>query len=72
MGKKWRLAVHDLHGNRLCTLYDSNIEQYGAAYSIARTRDISGWKELKFTLSRKTTDGKYNYRCDFIRAENMV
>lgn len=72
MGKRWRLAVHDLHGKRLCTLFDTNIQQYGDAYSIKRTRGIDGWKELSFCLSRKTTDGKNNYRCEFVKAENMV
>ena len=72
MGKRWRLAVHDLHGKRLCTLFDTNIQQYGDAYSIKRTRGIDGWKELSFCLSRKTTDSKDNYRCEFVKAENMV
>lgn len=72
MGKRWRLAIYDMNENRLCPLFDSNIEQQGDAYSIKRTRELSGWKELSFNLSRLTSDKLENFRCDFIAAENIV
>lgn len=72
MGKRWRLWVYDMLGNRMCPLFDSNIEQQGDAYSIKRTRELNGWKELSFSLSRKTSDGMDNYRCEYVDAENVV
>lgn len=60
--KKWRLAVYDLNGNRLCPLFDSDIEQSGDAHSIKLTSELNGWKELSFNLSRKTSSGDDNFR----------
>lgn len=62
MGKKYRIAIYDILGRRLCPLFDSDIEQEGSAYSIRITREINGWKELSFTLSKKMANGEDNYR----------
>lgn len=72
MSKRWRLAIYDMNGNRLCPLFDSDVEQDGSAYQIKRTRELTGWKELSFNLSRRDSRGQNNYRWDFVRAENLV
>lgn len=72
MATNWRLAIYDINGNRLCPLWDSSIEQIGDARSIKRTTEITGWKELSFSVSRRASDGKDNYRCEYLKAENLV
>lgn len=73
MATRYVLAVHDLNGKRLCTLFDSEIPQMGAAYNIVITKQIaSGWKEISFNLSKYDNNGDRNWRWDFIRNENHL
>ena len=72
MAKHYRLSVHDLNGNKLCTLYDSRIEQIGSAKSIKITKEIEGWKEIEFTISKRDAEGNRNYRFDYLKNENLL
>lgn len=72
MAKHYRLSVHDLNGNKLCDLYDSHVEQIGAARSIKITKEIEGWKETEFSLSKWDAEGNKNFRFNYIRNENLL
>lgn len=72
MAKHYILAVHNLVGDRLCSLYDSDIEQEGSAQEIKITKEADGWKELEFTLNTRTSTGEENYRLDFLKNENRI
>lgn len=72
MTRHYRLSVHDLNGKKLCDLYDSRVEQVGAAKSIKITKEIEGWKEVEFSLSKRDSEGNRNFRFDFIRNENLL
>lgn len=52
MANIFSIAIHDLNGKRLCSLYDSRVAQDGAAYGIKVKKEIGGWKELSFNLSK--------------------
>lgn len=72
MTRHYRLSVHDLNGKKLCDLYDSRVEQVGAAKSIKITKEIEGWKEVEFALSKRDSEENRNFRFDFIRNENLL
>lgn len=72
MAKRYMLTVNDLTGKRLCVLYDSWVEQDGSAHDIKIKKQISGWKEVEFSLETKTSTGEKNYRVQFIRNENNI
>lgn len=72
MAKRYTMAVHDMNGVRICSLYDSKVPQDGAAYGIRIHKEISGWKELSFNLSKYMRIREQNFRCDFIRNEHLL
>lgn len=65
------LDVYDYASHKVCALYDSAIDSPGQAYKIVYTQELSGWKELEFTMPR-VLDDEQNYRWDFIRAEYKI
>lgn len=71
MAKEYSLAVYDLNGTRLCTLYDSKINQVGSVYNIKISKEIDGWKEVQFEIS-KFINGEYNFRCDYLKNEHLL
>lgn len=72
MAKMYRMAVHDLSGKRLCVLFDSQVPQIGAAHDLKIDKEVNGWKEISFNLSKCDVNGEQNYRCDFIKNENHI
>lgn len=72
MAKHYTLSVYNLSGERLCTLYDSDVEQDGTAYDIEISKELNGWKEVSFSLPKQLNNGEKNYRIDFIRNEHLL
>lgn len=66
------MFVHDLNGKRLCSLQDSRLPQDGAAQGIKVKKEIGGWKELSFNLSKNNSRGEQNFRCDYIKNEHLL
>lgn len=60
-----------MNRNKLCELYDSELKPEGQAYDLSITAEISGWKELAFSLPQ-AINGKRNFRWDFIRSGYLV
>ena len=56
---------------KVCSLYDSQVEQVGAAHDIHRVREMNGWKELSFTIPVKV-NGETNWRAQYITNEYEV
>lgn len=69
MTKLFQMSVYDLNGKKLCSLYDSRAAQDGAAQGIKVKKEIGGWKDISFNLSKYNQKGEQNFRCDFIRNE---
>lgn len=69
---RYRLAVYDMHGNQLCTLYDSEHTQDGEARDIEMTTERSGWKELRFTVPYYLRNGERNFRIDSLKNEHQL
>ena len=63
--------VFDYSNNKLCSLYDSNIDAQGQAYNIVYTIERSGWQELTFNLPFMI-EAERNFRWDYIKAEYKV
>ena len=40
-----RMAIYDMNRNKVCELYDSELQHEGQAYDVTLTAEISGWKE---------------------------
>ena len=72
MAKVFRMSVYDLNNKKLCSLYDSDVAQDGAAYGIKVKKEIGGWKEISFNLSKYNQKGEYNFRCDYIKNEQHL
>ena len=72
MAKRYQLAIYDITGKRLCTIYDSYIKQDGAAYDIKIKKQYKGWKELSFSLNMKLSTGVNNFLVDYIKNENLL
>lgn len=72
MAKRYTMSIYDMNGNRVCNLYDSSVPQDGAAYNIRIHKEISGWKELSFNLSKYIRIREYNFRCEFIKNEYLL
>lgn len=62
------LSIHNLTGQKVCDLYDSYLKAPGQAYSIQRTVERNGWKEMSFSLPYMI-DHKANFRWRYIRNE---
>lgn len=50
MNKHYTLDVYDYNREKICGLYDSNIELVGQAYDIQITEEINGYHTLTFNL----------------------
>lgn len=72
MKKNFQMSIFDINGKKLCSLYDSCVEQVGSAQAIKIKKEINGWKEISFNLSKYDQQGNYNYRCDFIKNEQLL
>ena len=72
MGKRYLIAIHNLIGERLCVIYDSEVDQIGSAQDIRITKQVDGWKELEFTINTHDSRGEENYRCQYIKNENLL
>lgn len=53
---------------KVCSLYSSDGEQFGAAHSIKKTTEMNGWKEITFTLPVRI-NGEINWRLPFMTNE---
>lgn len=62
------LDVFNAKREKLCCLYDSNINAKGQAHSIVYRREIGGFKSVSFTLPRVVGEKK-NFRWDYIKNE---
>ena len=67
----WKLDIYDRSQQKLCELYDSELKPEGQAYDVVLTTEISGWKELSFSLPQ-TINGKRNFRWDFVRSGYLI
>lgn len=62
------LAVFNYNNQKLCDIYDSFSQAKGQAYDITFTQELSGWKEVSFTLPF-IVDNEDNFRWDYIKNE---
>lgn len=53
---------------KVCSLYSSDGEQFGAAHSIKKTTEMNGWKEITFTLPVRI-NGEINWRLPYMTNE---
>lgn len=68
-GNKVSLDVYNIgRQKKVCTLYDSDGDQIGAAHTIKRVTEMNGWKEITFTLPVRI-NGEINWRMPFITNE---
>lgn len=70
--KHYLMAVHAPNGDRLAVLYDSQSEFQNAAQNIRIRKELTGWKELSFTLNKYNAYGEANPFLDFIKNENHL
>lgn len=70
--KHYLMAVHAPNGDRLAVLYDSQSEFQNAAQNIRIRKELTGWKELSFTLNKYNAYGEKNPFLDFIKNENHL
>lgn len=50
MDKHYTLGIYDYDKNKICDLYDSQVELFGAAYDITVTEEFNGYHTLNFTI----------------------
>lgn len=72
MAQRYEMAVYNINGERLCTLYDSKYGVDGDASGIEIIKERNGWKEIKFNMRFAMPDGSENYRIQFIKNENLL
>lgn len=72
MAKHYALFSYDIHGERLCTLYDSSYYMDGAIQDISIQKNVNGWKELSFKIPYKFNNGEYNFRINYLKAEHQI
>lgn len=65
------LSIYDYGGKKLCDLYDSRSQSDGQAYDIMCHNEISGWKEISFTIPYKINNMP-NFRWDYIKNERQL
>ena len=68
---QWTMAICDMNRVKLCELYDSELMPEGQAYDVSLTTEISGWKELTFSIA-KIINGRQNFRWSYIRSGCQV
>ena len=66
--KRVSLSIFDYNQTKLCDIYDSATHAVGQAYDVKYTEEISGYKEVSFTLPR-VCNGQRNFRWNFVRNE---
>lgn len=71
-GNHVSLDIYNIgRGQKVCSLYDSNVEQEGSAHDVQRIQEMNGWKELSFTLPMKV-NGEENWRAQYITPEYEI
>lgn len=58
-------------GKKVCTIYDSNGEQLGAAHNIERLREMAGWKQISFDIPIQY-NGEMNWRVQYMTPEYEI
>ena len=71
MAEHRALDIYNYSGQKLCCLYDSDIEAEGQAHDITYTDTIEGKRTLKFVLPF-TVHKRHNYRWDYVKPEFLV
>ena len=69
--KHTSLSVYDYSGKKVCDLYDSHVMEAGQAFDISVTTELSGWRELSFSLPYRIEKDD-NWRWQYIKAEYQV
>lgn len=65
------MAIYDMNRVKLCELYDSAEMPEGQAYDVSVTTEMSGWKELSFSIAQ-TVNGRQNFRWNYIRSGYQI
>lgn len=68
MAEHISLSVYNHNYLKVCDIYDSSSQAKGQAHDIVYTEELSGWKEISFTLPF-LVDKKENFRWNYIRNE---
>lgn len=71
MEHHYSLSLFDLEHKKVCDLYDSHTEAEGQAFQIYVEEELSGWKQVTFTLPYYV-DGKENFRWKYIKNEYLL
>lgn len=64
--KRVSLSVFDYKHKKICDLYDSRVPAEGQAYDIIYRRELSGWKEISFSLPPNS------FRWGYIKSEYLL
>lgn len=71
MAKRYTLSVHDMSRNKLCELYDSQIQTEGEPYDVQHTEPIGDIKSITFTLPR-IVNGEVNWRAAYMTNDYLL
>lgn len=69
---KCTLSIFNLNREKVCDLYDSEVQSPGQAYNIEYTSDYEAWETLRFDMPYRLPDGSRNHRWDFVVNEYLV
>lgn len=73
--RKLNLSVCDYNKNKLCDLYNEDVDISGQAYNVYTKSEQNGWKELSFDLPYKVKEGgnyEDNHRIDYLKNEYLI
>ena len=65
------VGVFDYENNKLCDLYDSEVNLIGQAYNIEHTQNGDGVGSLSFNIPYMV-DSKKNFRWQYLKNEYMI
>ena len=72
MEKKYVISLYDMNQVRQCVIFDSTVQQEGEAFDISIKNEMSGWKEMSFSIPYYMNDGSENPRVQYIHPEYLI
>ena len=67
-----QLDIFNYQNEKVCNLYDGDVDAQGQAHDIKITTNGNGWKELSFDLDSTVNKDEANYRLDFLKADYLI
>lgn len=72
MAEHYTLGIYDYDREKICELYDSNLDFVGQAYDITNTEQTNGLHSLSFSIPYMIDGENTNFRWDYMKSDYLI